>query len=236
MPTESSAAAKARRGRHANGATPPLVPDLPDRHDEQAETSSSSARVEEKPSADRSAGSLGKSQSPGKAATVRVDARTSIPLGASAQQPPWNGDHSARSSRQAQKGSKSKASRNGLWSRSAGAATRQVASAPLVSWPGAAVLVLAIGLGTWLPSQRGGEPQCALLPGHKIPRPQLCELKRFKHIPHLLGAVCCSGPVTCLVLVGMLSLHRSPHGPQVGSAACQERPAMRQSRARGSRR
>ena len=152
MPAESSTAGQARRSRLNGAEAQPPEADICDRRNEQAETSASSPRLDPLAAAQRSGGPPIKSQTPGKAATVRVNARTSARAGTSPQQPLKNGDHAPGSQRPK---ARRKADCSGLWSRSAGAAKRQVASAPLVSWPGAAVLLLAIGLGTWLPSQSG---------------------------------------------------------------------------------
>ena len=163
MLAESSTVAQAGRSRRAAGEIQPPADGPPDRRDDQAETSASSPRLTVPAAGKRGDGLPGKGKSPGKGATVRVNARSSARLGASAQQPQNDGDQPA-SVQRPRRGSKSKASSRGLWSRSAGAAKRQVAAAPLVSWPGAAVLLLAVGLGTWLPSQHSGELRDDLLP------------------------------------------------------------------------
>ena len=162
MPAECSTAGQARRSRHTTAKVPPPDADACNRHDKQAETSASSPRLGPSAAPQRSDGPPSKSQSPGKAATVRVNARASARAGAPAQQPPEDGDHAPLSSQRLQK-AKRKADNNGLWFRSAGAAKRQVSSAPLVSWSGAAVLLLAVGLGTWVPSRPGAlscDPAC----------------------------------------------------------------------------
>ena len=153
MPAESSTAGQARRSRHTSTEVPAPEADTCNQRDEQAETSASSPRLEPPAAAQRSGGPRSKSKSPGKAATVRVNARTSAQAGTSAQQPPRNGDRAPGSQRM--QNAKRKADSSGLWFRSPGAVKRQVASAPLVSWPGAAILLLAVGVGTWLPSQSG---------------------------------------------------------------------------------
>ena len=156
MPAESSTAGHARRGRRASAGKAPSTPAEPlCRRDETAETSSSSPRLEGQAAAERSAGSPGKL--PGKAA-IHADGRADTRSGASAlqqEQPPTKGKHSAKP--QPDKTSKRQTGHRGVWPPAAEAVQQHVASAQLVSWPGAAVLLLAIALGAWVPSQREGD-------------------------------------------------------------------------------
>ncbi len=158
MPTESSTAGQARRSRRPSAGAPPDEPQSApaepvDRRDEPAETSASSPRLDAP-----APGSPGKRPSPGKAA-ARGNGRTCARAGASApqhQQPPTNGEHPAKP--QTKRPSKRQTGGHGVWSPAAQAMKQQVASAQLVSWPGAGVLLLAVAVGAWLPSQ--GEGDC----------------------------------------------------------------------------
>ena len=162
MPAESSTAGQARRSRRVSAGAPSAFTEPIDRRDEPAETSASSPRLDAPALAERSAGSPGTvtgfAPSPGKAPAC-ANGTTRARSGASAQhqqqQPPTNGEHPAKPRKK--RHSKRQAASHVSWSRAAKAMKQQMASAELVSWPGATVLLLAIAVGAWLPSQGGSD-------------------------------------------------------------------------------
>ena len=158
MPAESSTAGEARRGRRASTGAPSTQAEQLDGREELAETSASSPRLEAVACPERVAGSPGKPPFPTAKVAVRASGRTSTRSGASAQQrkqPQTNGQHPAGT--RPERPSKRQGAARGVWSRAATTLQQQVASAQLMSLPGAGVLLLAIALGAWLPSRRDGE-------------------------------------------------------------------------------